>query len=481
MSELSYSSLFRKNTAYALALFFERGIAFLLLPLYTQVLSPSEYGVYAVLLSFIAVSSFLYSLGIENNLFTFSAYPERDPDLMGTAFWTVAVAGTLFSAALSFLSGPVSIGLFQTSRYGGLVRLSAGILLTDAIIRFLLYRLIGKQQSGLYLAAGLFRGVLALAVNFFLLVQRGLGLKGVFLSLLFVNLLVMLLLLVGSRKTIRFRMDLHLVPVLMRFGSPVMLVSLFITLLNFFDRFLLERLVSVEEAGWYSAAYRIGFVINLAVTAFFTGALPYTAHLMKRRPDAYDVFARLLDYSFWACVSLFLFLCLFIQEIVRIRVFGFTLIHPSFWKAMPLVPAIALGYVFYGFFANFSLGFYHREKTSALAWIGFGSFVVNLVLNFAAIPRYASWGAAAATVGGFFFMAVASYATSRRFFPVRYHWKKIVTISCAAVPVYVLPLVQKGMEWPVKMVLFTLFCVIAACVLRSPGFLHDSRALESRL
>jgi O-antigen/teichoic acid export membrane protein len=76
----------------------ERGVSFVLLPLYTYVLSPDQFGVYAVLLSFIAVLSFFYSLGIENNLFTFSADPERDQDLMGTAFWT-AIGGRLYRTA----------------------------------------------------------------------------------------------------------------------------------------------------------------------------------------------------------------------------------------------------------------------------------------------------------------------------------------------------------------------------------------------
>jgi O-antigen/teichoic acid export membrane protein len=457
MKDESFIGFIKKNAAYSLAMFMERGLAFLLLPLYSYVLSPSEYGIYAVLFSFIAVAAFFYGLGIENNLLAFSSDSARDDEMMGTAFWSVAFVSIVLSCVMLLFSGPLSSVLFRDGKYAPLVSLAAGILWTDSLIRFFLYRLLGKQKTKFYFWISLFRGLAGLAANCVFLLFFDFGLTGIFLSYAISNLSILILLIAAECGTIRFvcrRADLNR---LIRFGSPVMLTSLFITMLNFFDRYLLETMVSAEQAGWYSAAYRIGFVVNLVVTAFSMGALPFTLSLLKKDPGDKRVVSRLMTFSFCTFISLFVFLGLFVHDLVRMKVFGYAAINPSYWKAMVLVPPVALGYVFYGIFVNFSLLFFYSGKTGVMAGIVFLSFLANLIINWCLIPHYGPAAAAAATVIGFLFMASAGFIFSRRIFPVRYEWKKIFFVFVAALLITAMAAIREETGWRMRLVCFILF------------------------
>jgi O-antigen/teichoic acid export membrane protein len=477
MTKRPFVSFVGRNAAYSLALFMERGLAFLLLPLYSYVLSPADYGVYAVLFSFISIALFFYGLGVENNLLAHSEDPAKKDDLMGTAFWVTVLTSTLLSGVLLASSIPLSALLLRDVAYAPLVCLSAGILWSDALNRFFLYRLLGMQRAKAYVWISVVRGMTGLAANAIFLLVFKFGLKGVFLSYVMSNLVVLLVLAFIERGEVRFHVSRPALRALMRFGSPVMWTSLCITLLNFFDRYLLETLVSAEQAGWYSAAYRIGFVVNLAVTAFAMGALPYTSSLLKKDTGERSEWKRLMHFSFLIFISLFLFTALFIQDLVRIRILGYAVINPAYWKSMVLVPVVALAYVFYGLFINFSLAFYHTGKTAAMARVVFASFLVNLAANLALIPRYGSRGAAAATVLGFLFMAIAGFAAGRRLFPVQYGWGKILPLFAAALLIYAWAALTGRASWIMRMVLLISYIISGLLVLFNP--FHGPRSQKA--
>jgi len=447
----------KKNLTYATALFFERGIAFLLLPLYTHALSPEEYGLYAVLFAFMAFAAFFSGLGVENGLLRYSSDSGMESSLTGTVFWAMSVSGLCLSASIFALAGPISTRLLQDVRYRHLIQLSAGILLTDTAIRYFLYRLLGLQKTRLYLRISLLRGGTAMITNLIFVVLLRRGLNGVFLSYLSSNVLVILFIFPFATGRVPLRFDAALFYKLFRFGFPVMLTSLLITLLNFFDRYLLEIRISAEAAGLYSAAYRIGFVMNMIVTAFSMGAVPFASHVLKEDPEERLVFSKLMQALFFVCVPVFLFLGLFIHDLVQFKVLGYAVINERYWKAMDIVPFILLGYVFYGFSVNFSLGLYIREKTSTMAVITLVAFGINVAANCLLIPVYAAWGAAAATFLAFFVMAALMFGVSRRVFTVPYPWGRLIGLLTLALALFVLSAFVVRLSWPVKLLSFLMF------------------------
>jgi O-antigen/teichoic acid export membrane protein len=66
-----------------------------------------------------------------------------------------------------------------------------------------------------------------------------------------------------------------------------------------------------------------------------------------------------------------------------------------------------------------------RRRTGLKLWVALAATAVMLVLYALLIPPYGAAGAALATLGGFAFLAAATWATTQRIFVVRYEWLRL--------------------------------------------------------
>ena len=474
MTSSTLSSFIRKNIVYIVSVGFERSIAFLLLPLYTHVLLPAEYGVVAVWLSFIMVASFLYSLGIENGLLKYSVDDDA-ASLNATTFWGMTTLAVVFSTLIFLFSDSLAVVLFRCLRYAFLVKLSAVILLTDTIGRYFHYGFLGRQESRKVLLVAVLRGMLTIAANVYFLVIRGMDFEGVVLSYLSASVVVALFLLLTAERS--HRLNAFHIPILKRilsFGVPVMLTSLFLTLLHFLDRYLLQVFASSAETGQYSVAYRIGFVMHLVVTAFSMGAVPFVSDVLKKSEKGTGVLQEMLRYLFLACLSLFCLVSLFVKDVAHVSWFGFSIIHHNYWEGLDLVPLVLLAYLFYGLYVHFSLSAYHREKTRVLSLVSLTALLCNVVLNHLLIPLYGASGAAVATLISFFVLAALMAVLSHRILPVRYPSRGgLVLLLLGMVLVAYSRYVLFEMFW-LKTLLYVLFQVWVVLMVLKPRFSNPS-------
>ncbi|MGH7173438.1 MAG: polysaccharide biosynthesis C-terminal domain-containing protein, partial [Gemmataceae bacterium] len=79
------------------------------------------------------------------------------------------------------------------------------------------------------------------------------------------------------------------------------------------------------------------------------------------------------------------------------------------------------------------------------------------------IPRYGSMGAAIATLIGFVFLAVCTWAVSQRVFPVRYEWPRLAALLALAVSLWLISRLLPAAWWvgPVKAGLWLLGPLLA--------------------
>ena len=459
-SESVFFSFFKKNVVYSISLIFERSVSFLLLPLYTHILLPSEYGIYTMILSFISVAVFLYSLGLENGLLKYSAEAEDKSLLNSTIFWGMIVLASVLTCFILLFSESISIVILKDKGYKPFIEMSAGILFFETIIRFFLCAVIGEQKSKIYFLIGLFKGVIIIFLNIYLLLILKMGLQGVILSYLLSSGVATLTVLMFSLRRLKFRFDQAIFKKVFFFGYPMMLTSVFLTLLNYFDRYLIQFFFTASEVGEYSAAYKIGLIMNIVVSAFSMGALPFVSHLLKENKNQTAVFPKLLSILFFVTISIFTFSSLFINEIVRIKLFGYAIINEKYLGAIGLVPIILLSYLFYGIYINFTLIIYYREKTKALSIVTFFAFLINLGFNWILIPRYSVIGAAVATLVSFLFMTIAMFFYSRKLLVVQYDWVHIFRIFSLSILIYLISLFFFKSIFAVKMCLYLVFQVV---------------------
>lgn len=427
----------RETLVYGLSTVVGRLLNFLLLPLYTHTLSPSDYGVVATVFSYIAICNVLYSHGMDFAFMRFSR-SQSDTGDFSTPFWSLLTTSLAISGVIHFCAAPLAALAMVPAELSDIVRYSAWIMALDALslVPFAELRLTHKPAA--YAGIKVANIVLNVALNYVFLVRVPMGIRGVFLASLITAAatFVMVAPVLWMRLEARFDRTLH--PQLMRFALPLIPAGLAAMMVQVIDRPILQRLTDDATVGVYQANYRLGIFMVMTVNMFDAAWRPFFIQRASE-PGHQEIFARVMTYFVVAASLLFLAVTLFIPDIVALPLLrGKTLVHPSYWAGLGIVPVVTLGYLFHGIHVNLLAPVTLAKRTDLLAWATGIGVAVSVASNFLLIPRLGMMGAAAATLLAYISMSAALFLMARRVYPVTYEYRRLghvaacLTLSLAA-------------------------------------------------
>lgn len=287
------------------------------------------------------------------------------------------------------------------------------------------------EKAGLFIFIKTLNVVTTFSLNIYLVAYLKKGITGIFISALAASLITTLAVFVVTMTFLRPKFSLPLARDYLAFGLPFVPAGLSSIAMEMIDRYILLVLKDTATVGIYSAGYKLGIFMLLLTTAFNYAWQPFFLKIGKGT-DARLLFARIFTYFTLTTLLVWVILTGFIHELIRFRIAGYSIIGPTFYGAEPVVPIVLLAYVFQGVYLNFLPGIYFEKKTKVIPLITGAGALINIGLNFLLIPSYGITGAAVATTGAYFSMAVLTFFVTRRFFSVPYEWQKIVRISLSA-------------------------------------------------
>jgi O-antigen/teichoic acid export membrane protein len=411
----------------------QRFIGLLLLPFFTRVLSPQDYGVVALIgLASIAFSG-LFNLGTGNSM-GILYFREEDKSKRPIIIWSNAlllfINSLLLTVALLFAAPWISDQLFQTPAYSNLIRLSfCGLAFTVIADPFLAY-LRMEEKAKRYMVLTLLSTGLSITLSVWLVLGLKLGVLGMVLSGVITQGLMLLIVLWTIARQLPFRFDLKLFKPLARIGFPSIFGLFAFLLIDYADRQMLQRMVGLGELGVYSVGYSFGMVMMIFVGAFGTAWPPFFMSFVNRREDAKHVFGRVLKYyllGFGVLVMLFFAVA---KPIVVL------MLGPAFQDAFVVVGMVAAAYMLKGCYLILLPGIYFEQKLYIQTGIEWVAALVNIGLNFLWIPMFGLAGAAGATLVSYLCLPVLSWFFAKRYLAVDYDWSKIsvsvasLTIAC---------------------------------------------------
>lgn len=423
-----------KETAiYGLSSILGRLMNFLLAPFYTNVLLTSENGIVAYIYAFVAFAYVVYCFGFETAYMRYVSTLEIGDrkQNFSTPFLSLLVSSLVLST-LIHVSAPVIagwIGIRET--YVVLIRYAGWILCFDSlsVIPFASLRM--DQRPKTFAALKLLSITLNVVMNLVLILGFHMRAEGVLLANLIASAVtfVVTFTVVHANFTLSFSRQLFYE--LLKFGLPLIPSGLAGMALQIVDRPIVKALTNNSTLGIYQLNYRLGIAMMLIVGMFDYAWRPFFL-TSAREPDAKALYSKVFTYFVLVMLFVFLAVSFFVDDIVRIEVFGKHFFHPDYWSGAVIVPWILLGYVFNGAYVVFIAGAYLEKKTKFLPLItGLGA-LVNIGVNFLLIPSMGIMGAALATLAAYAVMAVTMYFASRRFYYVSYEWGKVFGIATAA-------------------------------------------------
>lgn len=429
-----------------------RFIGFLLLPLFTAYLTPTDYGISGMLAMLSFVVTPVFSLGMGAGIGP--CYFEGDnQERKETTIWTASViliasATILVIVALVF-DHLISIVLFQTSNYYYLVRLS---LITSAlgilVLPGMLY-LQFEERAKTFVVLTTASTLIVIGFNVLLVVGFRRGIQGLVESGLIAQVISFIIFSLSIMPKLRFRFNWVLGRELLHLSLPLVPSFAFIFVLQQGNKYILQWFSGLDVLGVYSIGFNLGLVMNLAVSAFQSAWYPYFMSFIHKQDEARRLFGRILTYYVFGFGTLNLLFYLFARPVVLLMT------QPPFHNAYQVVGLSASAQFFLGVFIILLPGVYFAKETHYQSLVQGIAAGVAIVLNMLFIPTLGLLGAGIALAGGFLAMSVLQFAWNirRGYLFLAYEWGRIgrfamVYVGCIALMVW-----QDGLSLPVTIAL----------------------------
>ncbi|WP_026510311.1 lipopolysaccharide biosynthesis protein [Butyrivibrio sp. LC3010] len=270
-------------------------VNFFLLPLYTSVLSTSEYGTYDLLLSYSAILLPLVNLQLDQGLFRYILECRDNLRQQSEVFSTILLFSTL--------QGIVFISVFKfISLY---FKLENATFLIIYIILSLYVGILMQFQRGLgknvsYAIASFVSVTTTTAMSVITLTILRLGIKGLFIATIIAQIVTIIYLLFStncwkyiSYKNVRVRIFINV----LKYSFPLIPNDLAWWVVNASDRVIVSKILGVAVNGIYAAANKfstmfINFynVLNMSLTE------SVSLHYQDKDRDTY--FSETIGYLF---------------------------------------------------------------------------------------------------------------------------------------------------------------------------------------
>lgn len=423
------SKLLRHAAVYGVGRILSKGISLFLLPFYTYYLTPVDYGVMEILSLVIMLGGMLVGFGISSGLMRHYYATEDEQErreLVGTAVVFSIFSAALMAAPAFLFAGSVSRALLGAANYAFLIKLAAMqfFFSLSADIGWVYLR--AKKRSTLYVTlTQVFLGV-SLGLTVYLVAVKKMGLTGVFWgnAIAAAVLWVVLIGITVRDAGLHFsRKDLQ---EMLRFGSPMVLTWIAAYVLNYSDRFFLQRFSDLTTVGLYSLAYKFGFMVSMLGVQPFLLIWEAQAYEIAKREDAKEVFARIFTY--WSTILIVggFLLSLFVREIFAVMV------SQKFGASYLMVAPIAIAYVIQGMGVYFEAGLLIEKKSKVVASIGVICTLFCLGIEMVLIYYWKSWGACVSTIFSFIVFGIVTYRFSQRVYPIHCDFKAVGKIGLIA-------------------------------------------------
>ncbi len=417
-----------KDTAiYGISTILGRFLSFLLVPLYTNVFTTAEYGIFAYLYTILAFMNIVYIYGMDVAFLKYASLAEeqKKKDYFSTPFLLVSSTTLLATFVFLMLHNHLNQALDIPNQYDSLIVYLILILLFDtlSLIPFTNLRL--KRQAGKFATIKILNIVTNLTLNLILILKYHYGIEAIFISNLIASALSFVLLLPDTVKLLTLKIDRRILRQMVKFGIPYLPASIAAMMVQMIDVPILRELTNDATVGIYRANYKLGIFMMLFVSMFQYAWQPFFLNNAKEK-NAKEIFAKVFTIFFIVGSVVWAFVSFFIKDLASIEILnGRTIIGKEFLGGIYIVPIVLLAYLFYGMYVNFTAGIYIEEKTKFMPYITGAGALVNVGVNFLLIPYYGYWGAAVATLISYVVMSVALFFTAQKFYNINYEYKKI--------------------------------------------------------
>lgn len=427
-----FKALAGDTIIYGLSSVVSAAIGFFLIPIYTSVFSPADYGVISLINTTQALIAIFVTFGLDNSVATwyYSHPSEVDRSKSFTSWLIFSLSmGIVIALVLYFGSKSISAVLLGDEKYFGLLQIQALTVVCASIskIPIILFRFQRKPLLAVAQAVSLSLVTVVFSILFVLKMQM--GIRGAVLSQALAGL-ISVLFVIGVMKN---RLDLknfspELLKDMLRFSLPLVPMALLMWGQGSAMSYLLNIYLPKYEIGLYQLAVSCSGIISMVTFAFFQAWTPFALSIRKNENSSQ------IYVNVFHCYAVAAAICTLLVSLVAKPFFGL-IANEKYFAAAPLLGLLCLNVFLSGVPQVLSIVNSFAKNNTSLLKSYLISSVVTVASFFIYIRFFQKESAVYAMLTGNFALVIYNYYSSQKlhYFP----YSKMIVFFCFLVALLV--------------------------------------------
>ncbi|HRE10456.1 MAG TPA: polysaccharide biosynthesis C-terminal domain-containing protein [Ignavibacteria bacterium] len=417
---------FKETLIYGLSTYIQKFIGVFLLPLYTALLTPEDYGILDLLGTVAIISIYLVVSGTDSSLsyyyFRKEHLKERPVMVSSTLFIRITFAAAAFilvgalSHKLTFLIFGKDYSLFLILTGISLAVQSIYSFFTD-LIRF-------EKRPWIFTWVSVSNLLINIGLNIYFILILKKGVWGAIMAsvICYGIMAAFTIYYVFSRYGIHF--SFSWAKKILAYGSPLIGTAFAVWILTTTDRYFLAHYRNIADIGIYAVGFKLASFLGLVSGALQMAWSPYAMDI-QYEPNAKKIYAKVFFIYFVVNILAVFFISMFSIDLLKV----FT--QPAYYSAKAVVPFLCMSVVFFSGYFIVSIGIAVTKKAQHTIWITLTAAAVNIAMNFLLTPAIGAVGAALSIMSANFLIFVLTLSVSQKLYPVNYGY---ITVAALFLP-----------------------------------------------
>jgi O-antigen/teichoic acid export membrane protein len=412
--------LLKNISIYSLGNILNKGVMFLLLPLYTRVLQPADYGKLELVYLAGSILSLVYGLKVESG-YNRIYFQNKDSNFRKTLFATGQFfnlfCAMLFASIIFFNANWLAAIIFEFPEGSYFLKLITGVTIIEVMTHIPFNNLRVRQEAKKYVVYNMLKLIAVTALTVYFVAFAHKGVAGVLYAKIIGDSITLAALYIETRKEFLIKFSSLQLKLMLSFSVFLIPSGLSALVLNMSNRYFLQEYQTLDDVGLYSLGAKLAGIIPFLFTEPVKKA--FGPHLYELIDNPVKCKKILADFSrlFFAGLSFVaLAVSLYSRELVMI------MSDQSYAGSHSIVFILSVSYLFLGLAGIIVTGIHITKKTWIITMIWPVSALANILFNIWLIPEYGRMGAAFATMLSVIVINLSYFYALYRVYPVKFDY-----------------------------------------------------------
>lgn len=453
------SKTFRHSSIYMVGGVIRQLTGLIMLPIYTNYLTPSDYGMLSLLTMVIDVVAVLLFFRVSVALFRYYvlAKDEKEKKLVVSTVLILVFTASIFGAILLNVSAfQLSEIIFGDAQYQNVLILFSYTLLTNAVTAVVMSYLRARRQPMFYLIVNVSSLGLQVICNIVFVVALDMHILGVVYSSLLSGVVISIFLGIYVIKNVGLSFSVEFAKKIISFIAPLIVASFVAVYISYVDKYYLRLFEGLAAVGLYVLAGKLCIVLSM-ISNSFNGSWAADRLDIIKRNDSRKIFDQVFRLLSAVLLAIGVGLSLFAHDIFRIMA------SPEFHGAGSIVPLLVIVTIIKVYTQYCNLGLIYKEHTRDIAIAhGFNAIVITVV-GLIFIPYFGMVGAAISIIIGSLIELLWTDSKARKLYDMDLAWGKVLlmwAISVSTVLVGALFISAGNANFIIRLAIYGIFILV---------------------